>query len=69
METAPYTEKQEIANRQTHGIGDILSIVGIPILLSTVVRNGYETPVLLAFALFCAALLAVFVPPAITFSR
>ena len=61
METAPYTEKQEIANSLTHGIGVILSIVGIPILLANVVKNGYEMPVLLAFALFCAALLAVFV--------
>ena len=60
LTTAPYTREQEIANSLTHGIGIILSIVGIPVLMALAVKQGYNTPTLLAFALYCTSLLAVF---------
>jgi hemolysin III len=61
QEQAPYTREQEIASSLSHGIGIILSIVGIPVLMALAVKNGYNTPTLIALALYCASLLAVFV--------
>jgi hemolysin III len=61
MEIAPYTPEQEIASSLTHGIGIILSIVGIPVLMALAVKQGYSTPIMMAFSLYCASLLAVFV--------
>jgi len=59
MKKVAELSKQELANVITHGFGILLSVVGIPVLMTTGVNNGQWHDIL-GLSIFCFCLLFVY---------